>query len=111
MNIDTEIRHITPPGANLFLELGFAPEEAEQLQLESQQRINAALALKVQLMGELADWIADQQLKQADAAGILQINRPRVSDLIHKKAGKFTIDALVNMLALIGKPVSLVVGK
>jgi len=27
MKIDTEIRHVTKPGANLFLELGFAPDE------------------------------------------------------------------------------------
>ena len=31
MKIDTEIRHVTKPGANLFLELGFAPEEAKLL--------------------------------------------------------------------------------
>ena len=29
MKIDTEIRHVTHPGANLFLELGFDLEEAE----------------------------------------------------------------------------------
>ena len=28
MKIDTEIRHVTKPGANLFLELGFTPDEA-----------------------------------------------------------------------------------
>lgn len=32
MKIDTEIRHVTKPGANLFLELGFAPAEAKRLQ-------------------------------------------------------------------------------
>src|ERR1035441_9839075 len=32
MKIDTEIRHVTKPGANLFLELGFAPDEAKRLQ-------------------------------------------------------------------------------
>lgn len=61
-------------------------------------------------MGELSDWIAEQHLKQAEAAAILKINRPRVSDLVNKKANKFTLDALVNMLARIGKPVRLIVG-
>lgn len=28
MTIDTEVRHITKPGANLFLELGFDATEA-----------------------------------------------------------------------------------
>ena len=31
MKIDTDIRHVTKPGANLFLELGFMPEEAGRL--------------------------------------------------------------------------------
>jgi hypothetical protein len=31
MKIDTEIRHVTKPGANLFLELGFTPKEARRL--------------------------------------------------------------------------------
>jgi predicted XRE-type DNA-binding protein len=108
--IDTEIRHVTLPGSNLFLEVGFPPDEAELLHTDSQQRIKAALLLKEQLMGELSDWIAEQHLKQAEAAAILNINRPRVSDLVNKKANKFTLDALVNMLARIGKPVRLIVG-
>ena len=110
MNIDTKIRHVTPPGANLFLELGFAPDEAAHFQAESQQRINAVLVLKEQLMDELSKWINEQHLKQAEAAEILKINRPRVSDLVNKKTSKFTLDALVNMLARIGKPVSFMVG-
>lgn len=107
--IDTKISHVTPVGANIFLELGFAADEAELLQQESQQRINAALSMKEQLMDELSQWISDQHLKQSEAADILKINRPRVSDLVNKKASKFTLDALVNMLARIGKPVTIVV--
>lgn len=45
MNIDTEIRHITKPGANLFLELGFDTAEATRFQAESQQRINFGMLL------------------------------------------------------------------
>jgi hypothetical protein len=32
LQIDTEIRHMTEPAANLFLEFGFAPDEAQRLQ-------------------------------------------------------------------------------
>jgi hypothetical protein len=35
MKIDTEIRHVTKPGANLFLELGFSPAEAKRLHAAS----------------------------------------------------------------------------
>lgn len=31
MKIDTESQHVTRPGANLFLELGFEAEEAGRL--------------------------------------------------------------------------------
>ncbi len=57
MKIDTEIRHVTKPGANLFLELGFPPEEAKRLHLASQKQINDTKQLKEQLMAELAAWI------------------------------------------------------
>lgn len=106
----TEIRHITQPGANLFLELGFCPEEAERLQKTSRRQIDDTKRLKEQLMGELAAWIEQHQLKQADAAVILMVSRPRVSDVVNKKTTKFTIDALVEMLSRIGKQVRLAVG-
>jgi predicted XRE-type DNA-binding protein len=110
MTIDTEVHHITKPGANLFLELGFDTTEATRLQAESQRRINDTKALKKQLMNELSDWIVNNHLKQAEAAEILMVSRPRVSDLMNKKVSKFTIDALVNMLSRVGKPVRLAVG-
>lgn len=110
MKIDTEIRHITKPGANLFLELGLPPEEAGRLHRVSQQQINDIQQLKEQLMAELAAWIELNHLKQAAAAEVLMVSRPRVSDVVNKKTGKFTIDALVEMLSRIGKPVRLVVG-
>ena len=58
-------------------------------------------------MSELAEWIDKNKLKQADAAQILGVTRPRVSDVVNKKSIKFTIDALVDMLARTGKHVQL----
>jgi len=110
MKIDTEIRHVTKSGANLFLELGFAPAEAKRLQAASRKQINDTRLLKEQLMTELAAWIERNHLKQATAAEILMISRPRVSDVVNKKTSKFTIDTLVEMLSRIGKPVRLAVG-
>ena len=52
-------------------------------------------------MDELSKWIVENHLKQADAAEILKISRPRVSDVVNKKVCKFTIDALVDMLSRI----------
>jgi predicted XRE-type DNA-binding protein len=110
MTIDTEIRHVTEPGTNLFLERGFSAKEARRLHAASQKQINDTRLLKEQLMIELATWIEQHDLKQAEVAEILMVSRPRVSDVVNKKTAKFTIDALVGMLSRVGKPVRLTVG-
>lgn len=110
MTIDTAVRHVTKPGTNLFLELGFSPAEAKRLHAASRKEINDTRLLKQQLMAELSAWIAEHHLKQAEAAAILMVSRPRVSDVVNKKTAKFTIDTLVEMLSRVGKPVRLAVG-
>ena len=102
-----KLGHITPAGANIFAELGFEPDEAAKLLSESNKIISEKLAIKETLMTELAVWIEENDLKQADAAQILGVTCPRVSDVINKKSIKFTIDALVDMLARTGKHVQL----
>jgi hypothetical protein len=42
--IKTGTTHITPAGGNVFLELGFKPEEAARMLAESNQEIEAKLA-------------------------------------------------------------------
>src|SRR5882757_2760290 len=103
MKIDTEIRHVTKPGTNLFLELGFPVEEAKRLHAASQKQINDTRLLKEQLMAALAAWIEEHHLKQAEVAEMLMVSRPRGSDVGNKKTTKFGIDALVAMLNRVGK--------
>ena len=110
MKVDTRIRRVTRPGANLFLELGFPPAEARRLHAASRKQINDTQRLKEQLMTELAVWIEEHDLRQAEVADILMVSRPRVSDVVNRKTSKFTIDTLVEMLSRIGKPVTLAVG-
>jgi predicted XRE-type DNA-binding protein len=107
MSIDTQLMHITPAGGNVFADLGFEPEEAAALKAESQRIIADKLAIKVSLMSELAGWIEAEKLKQTDAAAILGVTRPRLSDAVNKKTSRFTIDALVDMLARAGKHVQM----
>ena len=90
MSIETKSMHITAVGGNVFADLGFEPEEAAALKAESQRIISEKLAIKDSLMTELAGWIEAKKLKQAEAAEILGVTRPRVSDVINKKAIKFT---------------------
>jgi|SRR5271166_5129624 len=103
------LSRVTKPGAKLFLELGFTPAEARRLQAASRKQINDTRLLKQQLMEELSVWIAKHHLKQAAAADILMVSRPRVSDVVNRKTAKFTIDTLVEMLSRVGKPVKLTI--
>ena len=92
--VDVKTRHITRTGGNVFADLGFAHEEATKLKIRSQ------------LMMEISEWIKEQQLKQNDAAELLKISRPRVSDVMTGKIDKFTIDALIDLLERTGKHIT-----
>ena len=107
MKSNTKSMHKTPVGGNVFADLGFDAQEAALLKAESNRVISEKLAIKESLMSELAVCINEQHLKQSDAAQILGVTRPRVSDVMNKKTVKFTIDALVDMLARTGKRVQL----
>lgn len=84
------IGHVTPPGANLFADLGIEPIEAEHLFVRSE------------LMYALERIIRERGLKQKDAAKLFGVSQPRISDLKRGKMDAFTIDSLVTMLAHAG---------
>lgn len=109
MNMELGCAHVTPAGGNVFADLGFAPVEAAALKAQSDTIIAAELAIKQRLMVEISAWIRANHLKQEEAARMLGVTRPRVSDVVNKKTVKFTIDALVNMLTRVGKRVELAV--
>lgn len=74
----------------MFLDLGFGRAEAEYLMLRSR------------LMVMVADVIESRHLTQAKAAALLGVTQPRVSDVVRGRVERFTIDALVEMLARAG---------
>jgi len=78
---------------NVFTDLGFTPAEAGNLRMRSR------------LMTALRDFIAREGLTQADAARRLKVSQPRISDLTTGKISRFSLDALVNMLANAGMEV------
>jgi len=71
------------------------PEEAENLKLRSS------------LMDQLIRRI--EGMSQKDAAHLLGVTQPRVSDLIRGKIGHFALDKLVNMAAHAGLFIALTV--
>lgn len=86
----TFIEHETPADGNVFLDLGFAPAEAENL------------LVRTRLMFEVKRIITERGLKQKKAAELFGVSQPRISDLVRGKMDQFTIDSLVNMLAHAG---------
>lgn len=90
---------ITPSSGNVFRDLGFSREEAEHLLIRSDLMI--AVQKAVERRG----------LKQAEAAKILGVTQPRVSDLLRGRIDLFSTDALIDMLARLGIRVRLVLSR
>ena len=84
---------ITSPTDNVFEDLGFPKEEAENL------RIRSLLMLEVRKV------IESRGLSQTAAAKLFGVTQPRISDLKRGKIELFSIDTLINMLSVAGATV------
>ena len=60
-------------------------------------------------MIRLQELITSRDLTQAEAAGILRVSQPRVSDLLRGRIDLFSTDTLIDMLGDLGVKVQLVV--
>jgi predicted XRE-type DNA-binding protein len=86
---------VSPSTGNVFTDLGFSTEEAENLKV------------RAVLMSSLRAIIEQEGLTQASAARRFGVTEPRVSDMVRGKIELFSIDALVNMLAAAGRHVEI----
>jgi predicted XRE-type DNA-binding protein len=75
------------------------PAEAENMKLRST------------LMMTLKNHIISTGLSQVEAAKLLNVTQPRLSDLMRGKINLFTIDTLVNMAAAAGLNIEIFVRK
>ncbi len=80
---------------NVFLDLGYPPEEAAILQMRSE------------IMADLRKFISAKKLTQAKAAQLLGISQSRVSDLIRGKWEKFSLEMLIALATKAGMRISL----
>ncbi len=87
------LEHMTGSG-NVFKDLGFAGEEAENLKIRSL------------LMMEIDRFVEKSGLTQTEAAKLFGITQPRMNDLLRGRINKFSIDTLINMLATAGMKVT-----
>ncbi len=80
---------------NVFLDLGYASDEAE------------ILRLRADMMAEVRKWVSDQGLTPTEAAKILQVSQSRISDLVCGKCEKFSLETLVVLVIRCGFKLSL----
>jgi len=80
---------------NVFVDLGFPPEEV------------AVLTLRAELMVMLRKLIAAKGWTQSQAAEVLGVTQSRVSDLVRGKHERFSLDMLVTLAARAGRTVRL----
>lgn len=86
-------KRITESSGNVFIDLGFEPEEA------------AILQMRAKLMNDLREYIRTSELTQAEAAERLGIAQSRVSDLVRGKWEKFSLEMLIALESRIGRRV------
>ena len=67
----------------------------------------ANMKTRAELMIAVAEFIRAKRLTQAAAARLFGVSQPRVSDLMRGKMELFSVDTLVNMLAIAGVRVEL----
>ena len=85
--------HVTPADGNIFEDIGFPPGEARNLKIRSMLILTAE------------QFIEDNGLTQAQAAELMGVSQPRISDLVRGRINQFTVDSLINMLTNAGVPV------
>lgn len=86
---------MTESCGNVFLDLGFPPDEA------------TILALRADLIANLRLLILDQGWTLIETAKHFDISQARASDLINGKWDKFSLDALITLAVRVGKRVEL----
>ena len=80
---------------SVFDAIADSPEEALNMKLR------ASLVREIRTKVKEANWT------QTETAHQLGITQPRVSDLLRGKLSKFSLDALVNVLARLGSDIKL----
>lgn len=90
---------ITRGSGNVFLDIGFDKDEAENLKL------------RAELMMRIEDYYEKSGMTQAKASKALGLTTPRFNALLKGKITLFSLDALVNIASRAGLSVRLLVKK
>jgi predicted XRE-type DNA-binding protein len=80
---------------NVFVDLGFDAADAQSLRIRSK------------LMLAISQLVEREGLTQTEAAERMAVSQPRVDDVVRGRIDRFSIDALVEMLARAGRQVEI----
>lgn len=75
---------------NVFDAICDTPEQSENMKI------------RARLMTVLNTWIENQGYSQAEAAAVLGVTQPRISELARGKIQVFSVDKLISMMAHAG---------
>ncbi|EBI4219254.1 XRE family transcriptional regulator [Salmonella enterica] len=75
---------------SVFDAISDTPEQAENMKI------------RARLMSVLNSWIESQGYNQAEAAAVLGVTQPRISELARGKIQVFSVDELISMMAHAG---------
>ncbi len=81
--------------ANVWDAIADSPEEA------------ANLEVRYQLMERISGIVKENGWTQAEAAKQCGVTQPRINDLLRGRISRFSVDALVNIAAALGRKVKL----
>ena len=79
--------------ASVWDAIADTPQEAENLRVRSA------------LMDKIAALVAENNWTQAEAATRCGVTQPRINDLLRGRISRFSLDALVNIAAALGRRV------
>jgi len=80
---------------NVFIDLGYAPDEA------------AILQMRAEIMADLRKFIKAKRLTQTKAAEMFGVSQSRVSDLTRGKWERFSLEMLITLATRAGMHVTL----
>ena len=70
--------------------------------IEDSPQVAASMKARSTLMMELSGYIESHGLTQAQAADLLGVTQPRISDLVRGKINLFSLDMLLDMASAAG---------
>ncbi len=86
---------IVNSSGNVFIDLGYSPDEA------------AILQIRADLMSDVRKFIKAKKLTQVKAAEMLGVSQSRVSDLIRGKWERFSLEMLITLATRAGMRVTI----